>query len=132
MVYLLDSNICIAWLKNHEAVIEKIIDAGENKICLCAPVKAELWYGACKSQRLDKNKVSLEWLFSDFPSFPFDDDAAFHFGEIRAYLTKKGTPIGLFDMQIAAIALAHDLIVVTHNTREFERVPNLKLEDWLL
>jgi tRNA(fMet)-specific endonuclease VapC len=129
--YLLDSNICIAWLKNDKAIVQRIIAAGENQICLCAPVKAELWYGACKSLRVAENQASLARLFSDFPSLPFDDKAALHSGDIRAYLARCGTPIGPYDLLIAAIALAHGLTVVTHNTREFDRVPGLMLEDWL-
>ncbi len=132
MRYLLDTNICIAWLKNNNAVVQRIIDAGENQVCLCAPVKAELWYGACKSERIAKNQTSLARLFNDFQSLPFDDLAALHFGDIRAHLAKQGTSIGPYDLQIAAIALAHNLTVVTNNTREFSRVPELMLEDWLL
>lgn len=132
MIYLLDTNICIAWLKNDLGVVQRVIDAGENNVCLCSVVKSELWFGAFKSQQTKKNKANLEKFFADFKSLPFEDTSAAHFGEIRADLTKKGTPIGLFDMQIAAIALANDLTVVTNNTREFERVPNLKLEDWLI
>lgn len=132
MIYLLDTNICIAWLKNDLGVVQRVIDAGENNVCLCSVVKSELWFGAFKSQQTEKNKANLKKFFADFKSLPFEDTSAFHFGEIRADLTKKGTPIGLFDMQIAAIALANNLMVVTNNTREFERVPNLKLEDWLI
>jgi len=112
--------------------VQRIIAAGDNHVYLCAPVKAELWYGACKSQRIAEYQASLARLFSDFLSLPFDDKAALHFGDIRAHLASQGTPIGPYDLQIAAIALAHDLTVVTYNTREFARVPGLKLEDWLL
>ncbi|MEI6415406.1 MAG: type II toxin-antitoxin system VapC family toxin [Pseudomonadota bacterium] len=111
--------------------MQRIISTGENRICLCAPVKAELWYGACKSQRIAENQASLIRLFDDFPSLPFDDEAALRLGDIRAQLARRGTPIGPYDLQIAAIAVAHGLTVVTHNTREFSRVPGLMLEDWL-
>jgi len=63
---------------------------------------------------------------------PFDDKAALNLGDMRAYLAKQGTPIGPYDLQIAAIAITHSLTVVTHNTREFARVPGLNLEDWLV
>ena len=97
---------------------------------LCAPVKAELWFGACKSQRIAENQARLRLFFNDLPSLSFDDDAAEHFGDIRAALARQGKPIGPYDLQIAAIARAYGLIVVTHNTREFARVPGLMLEDW--
>ena len=72
----------------------------------------------------------MRQFFANLPSLPFDDDAAEHFGDIRATLARQGKPIGPYDLQIAAIARAHGLIVVTHNTREFTRVPGLMLEDW--
>ncbi|NJM13681.1 MAG: type II toxin-antitoxin system VapC family toxin [Synechococcaceae cyanobacterium SM1_2_3] len=130
--YLLDTNICIAWLSHHHpAVVERIVQAGEGNIWLCAPVKAELWFGACKSQRIADNQARLQIFFNHLPSLPFDDVAVEHFGDIRATLTNIGKPIGPYDLQIAAIARAQSLILVTHNTREFARVPGLILEDWL-
>jgi len=129
--YLLDSNICIAWLKNNRVVVQRLIAAGENQVYLCSPVKAELWFGTCKSQRMAESQANLTRLFRDFPSLPFDDHAALRAGDLRAHLARQGTPIGPYDMQIAAIALAHGLTLVTHNTREFARVPKLMLEDWL-
>jgi tRNA(fMet)-specific endonuclease VapC len=132
MRYLLDSNICIAWLKNDHRVIQRIIAAGDHQLGLCTPVKAELWYGACKSQRILENQANLRRLFNLLPSLPFDDRAAEQFGEIRAFLARQGTPIGPYDIQIAAIALGHKLTLVTHNTREFARISDLILEDWLL
>ena len=129
--YLLDSNICSAWLKNNKRVVDRIVSTGENQIYLCTPVKAELWYGACQSQRVTENQASLMMLFNGFNSVTFEDKAALHFGFIRAHLSRLGTPIGPYDLQIAAIAVANDLTLVTHNTREFIRVPELMLEDWL-
>jgi tRNA(fMet)-specific endonuclease VapC len=129
--YLLDSNICIAWLKGNKTVVQRIIAAGENQVCLCSTVKAELWYGAGKSQRVAENQAGLVRFFGDFYSLPFDDEAALQSGQIRANLAKQGAPIGPYDLQIAAIALVHSLTVVTHNTREFTRVQGLLLEDWL-
>jgi tRNA(fMet)-specific endonuclease VapC len=128
--YLLDTNACIALLRNDEPITQRVILAGEGHIWLCAPVKAELWFGACKSRRVAENQARLHRFFVNLPSLPFDDDAAEHFGDIRAALARQGKPIGPYDLQIAAIARAHGLIVVTHNTREFARVPGLMLEDW--
>ena len=80
---------------------------------------------------------SLKRRWPDWPGFlkpcatlPYDDTAAQEYGRIRAYLENAGTPIGPYDLQIAAIALVYDLIVVTHNTKEFRRIPGLKVEDW--
>ena len=87
-------------------------------------------YGAYKSARPDENLARLETLFSILPSFAFDGIAARYFGEIRAHLARQGTPIGPYDIQIAAIARVHNAILVTHNTNEFSRVPGLTLDDW--
>jgi tRNA(fMet)-specific endonuclease VapC len=129
--YLLDTNACIAWLKNQESVVQRIVQAGEGHIWLCAPVKAELWFGACKSQRVVDNQARLREFFNSLPSLAFDDRAAEHCGDLRATLARAGTPIGPYDLQIAAIALAHGMILDTHNTGEFARVPGLMIEDWL-
>jgi tRNA(fMet)-specific endonuclease VapC len=91
-----------------------------------------LWYGVYKSQRISQNRAGLQQLFQLLPSLPFDDPATERFGEIRTHLNQQGTPIGPYDLQIAAIALTHELTLVTHNTREFARVPGLVMEDWLL
>ena len=128
--YLLDTNACIALMKGNAGVKARLREVGMEAVWLCAPVKAELWFGACKSQRVTENQARLRLFFNDLPSLPFDDIAAEHFGEIRALLARAGTPIGPYDLQIAAIARAHNLIVVTHNTDEFSRVLGLVFESW--
>src|SRR5205085_12479608 len=97
---------------------------------LCAVVKAELYYGGYKSQQQQTTLTTLEHFFARFISLPFDDRAAEVFGEIRAALFSKGTPIGPYDMQVAAIAIANDVTLVTHNVKEFSRVNRLRIEDW--
>lgn len=131
MRYLLDTNTCIAFFKNNLKVVSKIEKAGLENILLCSPVKAELWYGACKSERIATNQALLRDFFMQLNSLPFDDNVIEHYGEIRAILTKAGTPIGANDLLIAAIAKAHQVTVVTNNLREFLRVPHLQVEDWL-
>jgi tRNA(fMet)-specific endonuclease VapC len=86
--------------------------------------------GPFPETRRDDNPALLDELIHGFCSFPFDGNAAYHFGRIRAELSKAGTPIGPCDLQIAAIALSHGLTLLTHNTREFSRVAGLNLEDW--
>lgn len=83
-----------------------------------------------KSQNPKKSLKKQNEFFEQFQSLPFDDNAALIFGEVRAELASKGTPIGPYDLQIAAIALANNLTLVTHNTKEFGRIGNLKIEDW--
>jgi tRNA(fMet)-specific endonuclease VapC len=131
MRYLLDTNIAIELMKNHASVLAKVRDVGQENLLLCAPVEAELWYGVAKSMQQERNRSQLLTLLRELPSLPFSGQATQQFGDIRAHLARQGTPIGPYDMQIAAIALAHELTLVTHNTREFARVPGLQLEDWL-
>lgn len=93
-------------------------------------VKFELVYGAMRSGNPTRNLAKQQEFLDYFVSLPFDDRAAKKAGDIRNHLAGLGTPIGPYDLLIAAIAIVNNLILVTHNTREFERVTELKLEDW--
>ena len=131
VTYLLDTNAWAAYLnRSDSSVAKKVAQIGASDIRLCSIVKAELLYGAHKSARRDANLQLLARLFSGFSSVPFGDSAADHYGRIRAELAHAGTPIGPNDLLIAAIALADQLTLVTHNVREFSRVPGLSVEDW--
>lgn len=131
MIFLLDTNICIALLKKPDKALIRQFEAhAPHEMRLCAPVKAELLFGARYSQRVDDNLQLLEEFFAPFESLPFDDAAAEHCGMMRAILTRAGTPIGANDYLIASIALSHGAVVVTRNRREFERVPGLRVVNW--
>ena len=131
MKYLLDTNVCIVYLKGRNLSLKQRLDTVSiQEIAVCSVVKAELCYGAMKSANPERNFALQQSFLAQFISLPFDDLAATTFGEIRAQLEIRGMPIGAYDLQIAAIALANNLILVTHNTREFERVQGLQLEDW--
>jgi tRNA(fMet)-specific endonuclease VapC len=131
MIYLLDTNACIIYLKGKNLHLKQKLDnISVSEIAVCSVVKSELFYGAMRSANPERNLKLQQEFLNQFVSFPFDDQAASIFGSIRAQLTAQGTPIGGYDLQIAAIALANNLILVTHNTREFSRIPELRLEDW--
>lgn len=131
MMWLLDTNAWIGYLNSRPSPLkERIKHKPIEMIWLCDIVKAELYYGAFKSQRQSANLSLLRELFNRFESLSFDGEAASCCGRIRAELAKKGTLIGPYDLQIAAIALAHSLTLVTHNTDEFRRIDGLTLEDW--
>jgi tRNA(fMet)-specific endonuclease VapC len=131
MKYLLDTNTCIRYINGTSQAVFQNLDAQkEGDVVVCSVVKAELFYGAMRSQRPHKNLADQQAFLSLFTSLPFDDRAADEYGRIRADLASKGTPIGGNDLMIAAIALAHTLTLVTHNTREFGRVDELKAVDW--
>ena len=131
VTWLLDTNACIGLLNgDRPALVARVEATDPRRLALCSVVKAELVYGAMRSARAAANLRLLDRFFAPFVSLPFDDDAARHAGEIRADLVRAGTPIGPNDLLIAAIARRAGLIVVTANTREFERVVGLGVEDW--
>lgn len=101
-----------------------------DDVVLCAVVKAELYYGAQKSSRVERNMALMREFFASFESLPFDDVAAETYGRLRAYLEKRGEIIGPNDLLIAAIALTQGATLITHNIGEFKRVPDLMFEDW--
>ncbi|SLM31658.1 tRNA(fMet)-specific endonuclease VapC [Desulfamplus magnetovallimortis] len=131
MKYLLDTNTCIKYLNGtSESVRNQIEQMLPENIVVCSVVKAELFYGAMKSKYPERNISKQKEFLDHFISYSFDDNAAEKYGNIRAQLEKNGTPIGPNDLMISAIALSQNLILITHNVREFERVEGLVLEDW--
>jgi tRNA(fMet)-specific endonuclease VapC len=99
-------------------------------IVLCSVVVYELRHGAESSADPPREHTKLDVFLAPFSSLPFDDASAVKCAEIRRALERKGARIGPHDLQIAAIALRHDLTLVTHNTREFGRISAMRLEDW--
>ena len=131
MRYMLDTNICIYIIKNKpKKVIIELKRHKPSEICVSAITYAELTYGVEKSMAVEKNRLALALLFSNIEVLNFDIKAAIHYGKIRTYLGKQGTPIGSLDMMIAAHAMSLGYTVVTNNIKEFQRVPDLKLENW--
>jgi tRNA(fMet)-specific endonuclease VapC len=131
MKYLLDANTCIQLLNSgDEGVTRRCTACQPADIVLCSVVKAELLYGARRSARVEFNLKRLDYFAAPLQSLPFDDRCAHDYGLIRADLAAQGKPIGANDLMIAAIARAHDLVLVTHNTGEFSRVAGLRVEDW--
>lgn len=127
MKYLLDTNTCIRYMNGRAPKLRaKFLTIQRADIVLCSVVKAEMLYGASPARSLAKQLR----FFKEFVSLPFDDRAAVIYGRIRARLKIRGTPIGANDLLIAAIAIANDLILVTHNIKEFSRIDDLAIEDW--
>ncbi len=134
MSYLLDTNSVVNHMRHARGsrVTENILAAPAGTVHICSIVLAELYYGANKSDSTFQslNLSLILDILRDFPSLPFDDRAAEEYGKIRHDLTKRGLLIGSNDMLIASIALANQMILVTHNLKEFERIPGLICEDW--
>lgn len=130
MTYMLDTNICIYAMKNNPVVMRQIRQKMGRGICISAVVLAELEHGIEKSVFPGKSRAALVQFLISLDILPFYQSAAEEYGRVRAYLEKKGIPIGPLDMLIAGHARAENLILVTNNIREFARVPDLKLENW--
>lgn len=130
-MYLLDTNACIRILNNAcPPLLARLRCLSPADLRLSAVVQAELLYGARHSQRPIQNLRLLDQFFAPFESLAFDDACAQTYGTIREQIGRKGTPIGPYDLMIAATALTHDLTLVTHNVAEFARVAGLRFEDW--
>lgn len=129
MKYLLDTNAVIAILNGDERFLTKLEQYDENEFVISSIVLSELYYGAYKSQRKTQNLDKIKLL--PFKVVQFNRTDADIAGKIRTDLESKGTPIGAYDTLIAGQAVAQDLILITHNVGEFQRVEGLKTEDWL-
>ena len=128
---LLDTNICIHVINARpQAVLERFRQYRMGEIGLCSVVAAELAYGVSKSGSA-RNRQALEMFLAPLEILPFDDAAVWAYGDLRAELERKGTPIGALDTIIAAHALSQQSTLVTNNTREFARVPGLSVENWV-
>ncbi|MGH6640512.1 MAG: type II toxin-antitoxin system VapC family toxin [Polaromonas sp.] len=130
MVYLLDTNILIYFFKAAGAVRSRLGQQQDTSVTLCAPVLWELLSGTLKSREPQSQLARIEAVKERFSVLPFDLACAEQAAKVRAHLELQGTPIGPVDTMIAGIALANDLTVVTRNTREFSRVPGLRVENW--
>ena len=133
MKYLLDTNICVYAINNrHPKLTNKLLTILPNEIAVSSITVGELEYGAAKSKWGDRTRQTLYAFLSNYTILPFDSADAICFGNLRAALALTGTPIGAYDVMIAAQGLTKGLTVVTHNTGEFSRVPKLGLEDWVI
>ena len=131
MTYMLDTNICIYVMKKKpENVLRRFREELDGGICISSITLAELEYGMKHSSDPVKNEQALLRFLDPLSVLPFGAAAASEYGEVRAYLQSRGTPIGPLDMLIAAHSRAEGMTLVTNNMREFERVPELDLENW--
>lgn len=132
-MYLLDTNICIYFMKNkYPNLTRKFLSCSNKDLFLSSITLYELEYGINKSKWVEKNRLKLYSFLAPLNILPFTVDDAIYAGQIRANLEKQGNIIGPYDIQIAAQALSRNLALVTHNVDEFKRVKELKIEDWLV
>jgi tRNA(fMet)-specific endonuclease VapC len=128
--YLLDTDTCI-YAMNRMPLVRKRLEAAAGSVAMSSVTLGELSFGVRKSQRYDENRRLLLGFQHLVPVLPFDAEAANHFGEVKAHLLGIGRPSGPYDMQIGAHARSLGLTLVTNNTREFDRIPGLDVENWV-
>ena len=129
--YMLDTNIVIYTIKNRPQEVREAFKRHDDQMCISTVTLGELIYGAERSVNPQKNLEVIEGMTARLDVLPFESHDATHFAQIRAELAAMGRPIGPYDLMIAGHARAHGLILVTNNTKEFERVPGLRLENWV-
>jgi tRNA(fMet)-specific endonuclease VapC len=131
---MLDTNIVSYYLRRSLPALEVRINDGlkHRTLAISVITRAELRYGQMGMTPEDRRRSLIDSFFLRLPNVEWSIEAADHYGALKHTLKTQGTPIGDMDTLIAAHALAEDLILVTHNTRHFERVPSLKLEDWMV
>lgn len=128
---MLDTNIVIYTIKQRPLAVKERFNAVSTQLCISSITVAELIFGAENSQMPEKNLKVVEDFLSRLQILDYGVDAAIQYGNIKAQLKRKGQPIGENDLHIAAHARSRGLILVTNNTREFDRVPALQIENWL-
>lgn len=129
--YMLDTNICIYTIKNRPATVREAFRERQGSLCISSVTLMELIYGAERSARRRDNLEVVEGFAARLEVLEYGAEAAAHTGQLRAELAAAGTPIGPWDQMIAGHARSRALVLVTHNIREFHRVPGLRIEDWV-
>ncbi|MBF6622154.1 MAG: tRNA(fMet)-specific endonuclease VapC [Pseudomonas stutzeri] len=129
--FMLDTNICIFTIKNRPEEVREAFKRHSGQLSISTVTLMELIYGAEKSANPERNLADVEGFAARLEVLPYDTQAAAHSGQLRAELARIGKPIGPYDQMIAGHARAQGLILVTNNLREFDRVPGLRVEDWV-
>ena len=130
--YLLDTDICVYWLNGRQSVRDRFLAVGRTQIAICVITVAELYYGAYNSNRLAQNLDRAARFIEQLSVLSLNDRALRNFGHLKAELRRVGQPLDNFDLLIASVALAENRTLVTNNTRHYERIPGLRLENWTL
>lgn len=129
--YMLDTNICIFTIKNKPQVVREAFNRHHGQLAISTVTLMELIYGAEKSAAPERNLAIVEGFAARLDVLDYDIQGAAHSAQLRVELAKAGTPIGPYDRMIAGHARARGLTLVTNNLREFQRVPGLRVEDWV-
>ncbi len=131
MKYLLDTNICIYWLKGDENIERKALEVGLNNLFISFINLSELFYGAYKSQNVEDNLYSVRTIGEKLGFIESSEEVCDKFGDLKSFLEKKGKIIDDADLFIAACSIVNELTLVTNNEKHFRRIKGLKIENWL-
>lgn len=129
--FMLDTNICIFTIKNRPQEVREAFKRHHGQMCISTVTLMELIYGAEKSSNPERNLADVEGFAARLEVLRYDPEAAAHTGQLRAELVREGKQIGPYDQMIAGHARSRGLILVTNNRREFDRVPGLRVDDWV-
>ncbi len=129
--FMLDTNICIFTIRNRPQEVREAFQRHYDQMCISTVTLMELIYGAEKSSNPERNLADVEGFAARLEVLRYDQEAAAHTGQLRAELARLGKQIGPYDQMIAGHARSQGLIVVTSSRREFDRVPGLRIEDWV-
>lgn len=129
-IYILDTDICIYWLKGDDSIEKKIVQVGFSNICITVITECELFYGAFKSAKKEKNLSVIGELKSKINTLHTVEGVSPIYGKLKSELGNKGQTIDDADLLIASIALSNNAILVTNNISHFKRIPGLKIENW--
>ena len=131
MKYLLDTNICVYWLKGNEQIEQKVLSVGIDNISISFINVSELYYGAYKSQRVDENLATIRQFTDRVTVIESDESVSEEFGNLKASLESAGMVIDDADIFIASCARVYGLTLVTNNVKHFRRIKGFKLDNWM-
>lgn len=130
-MYLIDTNICIYAINGrHPKLTEHLLSIAPDEIFVSSVTVGELEYGAAKSRCGERTRLIMHAFLANFKVLPFTEEDAVLFGKNRALIEANGTPVGVLDVMIGSQGVANDLTVVTHNKKDFELIPGIRIEDW--
>ena len=128
--YLLDTDICIYWLKGNTNVKAKIELVEQSDLAICVITASELYFGAYNSSKIEPNLQTARAFVRSIAVLSLTDNALQKFSQLKARLRQAGTPVADFALLIASVAIAFDLILITNNTRHYQRITELSLDNW--
>jgi len=129
--WMLDTDTCIAIIKKHPIALKKLRGKSIGQVGISSITLGELAFGAEKSSRPEDARAALDEFLLALEIVAFEEHAAMRYGEVRGSLARRGKPIGPLDTLIGSHAHVMDVVLVTHNTREFAQIEGLRLEDWM-